>query len=118
MLRGETVKNGDFSDSEEDAVDAVILYFQLTSNFPSWTSRVRSPSPALNFQELPAFQIRVQPNAAHSLLVDQSRLERIYRIDSAFKRSLCIHVNVHVKRMSLLIGDELWIDLEFPHQRR
>jgi len=25
MMRGETVKNGDFSDSEEDAMDAVVV---------------------------------------------------------------------------------------------
>jgi hypothetical protein len=36
MMRRETVKNGDFSDSEENAIDAIVLYFQLTSNFPSW----------------------------------------------------------------------------------
>jgi hypothetical protein len=35
-MGGEAVKNGDFSDSENDAIDAVVLYFQLTSNFPSW----------------------------------------------------------------------------------
>jgi hypothetical protein len=35
MLCGETVKNGDFPDSEEDAIDAVVLYFQSTSDFPS-----------------------------------------------------------------------------------
>jgi hypothetical protein len=28
------------------------FYFQSTSDFPSWTSRVRSPSPALWIQEL------------------------------------------------------------------
>jgi len=39
-MRDETVKSGDFSDSEEDAVDAIVLYFQSTSGFPSWTSRV------------------------------------------------------------------------------
>jgi hypothetical protein len=38
MFCGETVKNGDFSDSEDDAIDAVVLYFQSTPNFPSWTS--------------------------------------------------------------------------------
>jgi len=42
MMRGETVKNGDFSDSEEDAIDAIVLYFQSTSDFPSWTSGLRS----------------------------------------------------------------------------
>jgi hypothetical protein len=29
------------------AIDAIVLYFQSISVFPSWTSRVRSPSPAL-----------------------------------------------------------------------
>src|SRR5437867_4885239 len=29
------------------AVDAIVVCFQSTPNFPSWTSRVRSPSPAL-----------------------------------------------------------------------
>jgi hypothetical protein len=27
-------------------MDAVVLYLQMTSKFPSWTLRVRSPSPA------------------------------------------------------------------------
>jgi len=35
MMRGQTVKNGDFCDSEEGAIDAIVLYFQLTPNFPS-----------------------------------------------------------------------------------
>src|SRR5215831_4601190 len=34
------------------AMDAEVLYLQLTSNFPSWTSRVRSPSPALKINNL------------------------------------------------------------------
>jgi len=25
MMRGETVKNGDFSDSEDDAIDAIVV---------------------------------------------------------------------------------------------
>jgi hypothetical protein len=32
------------------AVDAVVVYFQSTVIFPSWTSRVRPPSPAPSFQ--------------------------------------------------------------------
>jgi hypothetical protein len=28
------------------AVDAIVVYFQSTVIFPSWTSRVRVPSPA------------------------------------------------------------------------
>ena len=35
---------------------AIVLCFQLNANFPSWTSRVRSSSPALNFQERSAFK--------------------------------------------------------------
>jgi hypothetical protein len=37
-------------------IGAVVLCFQLNANFPSWTSRVRSPSPAFSFKELRAFQ--------------------------------------------------------------
>jgi hypothetical protein len=34
------------------AKDAIVHCFQLTANFPSWTSRVRSPPPALSFSNL------------------------------------------------------------------
>src|ERR1039457_5331156 len=34
------------------AVDAIVVYFQSTVIFPSWTSRVRVPSPAPSFQQL------------------------------------------------------------------
>src|SRR5579872_7038656 len=34
------------------AVDAIVLYFQSTVIFPSWTSRVRVPSPAPSFHSL------------------------------------------------------------------
>jgi hypothetical protein len=33
-------------------MDAEVLYLQMTSKFPSWTSRVRSPSPALKTKKL------------------------------------------------------------------
>jgi hypothetical protein len=36
------------------AVDAIVVYIQSTPNFPSWTSRVRSPSPALRIKKLEA----------------------------------------------------------------
>ena len=35
---------------ESIAVDALCVYLQSTIRFPSWTSRVRSPSPAPSFQ--------------------------------------------------------------------
>ena len=33
-----------------NAIDAYVLYKRTRSSFPSWTSRVRSPSPALSNQ--------------------------------------------------------------------
>ena len=41
------------------AEDAIVVCFQSTPNFPSWTSRVRSPSPALQNQQ---FSTHVPPN--------------------------------------------------------
>ena len=35
-----------------DAVDAYVLYLRNTPRFPSWTSRVRSPSPAFRINSL------------------------------------------------------------------
>ena len=35
-----------------NTVDVYVFYFQSTFNFPSWTSRVRSPSPALCIKEV------------------------------------------------------------------
>jgi hypothetical protein len=56
------VKLGVSTYSEMVAVDAIVVCFQSTPNFPSWTSRVRSPSPALLFSVtyffLPAFFTR------------------------------------------------------------
>src|SRR5690349_5079039 len=42
--------------TERTLVNAYVLCLQSPFGFPSWTSRVRSPSPALYFQELPAFR--------------------------------------------------------------
>jgi len=38
--------------SEINTVDVYVFYLQSTFNFPSWTSRVRSPSPALYIKEV------------------------------------------------------------------
>ena len=35
-----------------NTIDGMRVYFQSTPNFPSWTSRVRSPSPALRIKRL------------------------------------------------------------------
>src|SRR5262245_2032172 len=51
---GENSKTRWFSMVRMDAMDAEVLYLQMTSKFPSWTSRVRSPSPALYFQRASA----------------------------------------------------------------
>ena len=34
------------------ALDAIVFYFQSALSFPSWTSRVRTPSPAPFFIDL------------------------------------------------------------------
>src|SRR5215471_19148817 len=47
---GEISKTRWFSMVRMYAMDAEVLYLQMTSKFPSWTSRVRSPSPALSNQ--------------------------------------------------------------------
>ena len=46
------MKTGWFLSPSIDTVDADVLYFQSTVDFPSWTSRVRVPSPAPCFQGL------------------------------------------------------------------
>jgi antitoxin HicB len=43
LQKGRTVKLGVSRCSEMAAVDAIVVCFQSTPNFPSWTSRVRSP---------------------------------------------------------------------------
>ena len=49
-LRGsknQNIENSCVRKTRIDTVDAYVIYFQTKVNFPSWTSRVRSPSPAL-----------------------------------------------------------------------
>ena len=50
-----TAEVAEFLGPECTALDAIILYFQSTSIFLSWTSRVRSPPPAprINSLEMP-----------------------------------------------------------------
>jgi hypothetical protein len=52
--------------------------------------------PLLIFKSFQPSKFECSPNAAHSLLVDQSRLEGIHRINSAFQRGLGIDVDIHV----------------------
>jgi hypothetical protein len=49
-LGSKLLKIGEILSLSIDAVDAYVLYFQSTVDFPSWTSRVRVPSPAPVFQ--------------------------------------------------------------------
>jgi hypothetical protein len=53
-----------FQKTPINTVDVYVFYFQFTFNFPSWTSRVRSPSPALSFQSLTITSFPCSPNAA------------------------------------------------------
>ena len=47
-----SLKIGDAASSEAGTVSAYVLYFQFTAHFPSWMSRVRSPSPAPTIQSV------------------------------------------------------------------
>ena len=58
---GEISKTRWFYMVRMNAVDAYVLYFQMTSKFPSWTSRVRSPSPALKINNLQPSRRRRTP---------------------------------------------------------
>jgi len=52
-LRGsklQNIENSCVRKTRINTMDAYVFYFQSTFNFPSWTSWVRSPSPALSFQ--------------------------------------------------------------------
>jgi len=42
----ENIENTCVTKTRINTVDAYVFYFQSTINFPSWTSRVRSPTPA------------------------------------------------------------------------
>ena len=100
-------------------IGANVLCFQLNANFPSWTSRVRSPSPALKISELQR-PFTALPNnyPVKQKLVDQCRFQLRHSINPAFHRSLRVHVQIHIERMALLIGDDFRINIKFTHQRR
>ena len=51
-LSEQAAKTGCFSSPSVDTVDAKVIDLQSTIHFPSWTSRVRIPSPAPCFQRL------------------------------------------------------------------
>src|SRR2546425_12863938 len=100
-------------------IGAVVLCFQLNANFPSWTSRVRSPSPAFQNHQLGNSSSRFYPiiTQLREPSIPQSRSERFTCIDSAFQRGFGVHVEIHVERMTLLIGDALRIHAELAHER-
>ena len=99
------------------AVDAIVVYIQSTPNFPSWTSRVRSPSPALSKQELTdTAQRAVLQNTPLSIL--DCPLQHVHRFVSSSQVRNRVDILIHVECMPELIRDELWLDLELVHERR
>ena len=96
--------------SEMVAVDAIVVCFQSTPNFPSWTSRVRSPSPALSFEQLSlGLNISVLQNTPLSGL--DCNFELIDGSPAMAEIRDGIDVLIHIQRMPQLIGHELRIDL-------
>jgi hypothetical protein len=55
----------DFVGAELTAVNGLVLYFQSKRRFPSWTSRVRVPSPAPSFQSLPRTSKNPESDRVH-----------------------------------------------------
>jgi Recombinase len=85
--------------------------------FPSWTSRVRSPSPA------PAFSITsrscfksVLQNTPLSL--EHGGFHAVQGFLADPKRGFAVDVEIHVHRVPELVCYDLWIKLQFSHQRR
>src|SRR5207237_5883903 len=52
-------------------MDAIVVYFQSTSNFPSWTSRVRSRLPLFNLKPYSCFTYPVVRLDTLQVLLDQ-----------------------------------------------
>src|SRR5882724_1970634 len=95
-----------------------MFYIQSTTDFPSWTSRVRSPSPALLNQQLGKFASRFYPiiTQLRGTSIHKGRSEDLNRLDSAFQRRFGVNVQIHVQGVSLLIRDNLWINAEPSHK--
>ena len=91
-------------------IGAVVLCFQLNANFPSWTSPVRSRSPALSFEPLSlGLNISVLQNTPLSGL--DCALELIDGGATIAQIRDGVDVLIHIQRMAQLIGHQLRIDL-------
>ena len=99
-------------------VDANVVCFQSTSIFPSWTSRVRSPSPAFKINNIQPSENSLCHFVPHSSSIHERRFKGFYRLDTLFQRRLCINIEIYIQGVSELICNDLRIHLFFPHQRR
>src|SRR2546425_6677567 len=103
--KGRTMKLCVSTYSEMVAVDAIVVYIQSTPNFPSWTSRVRSPSPALSKQELTdSGKLGVLQNTP--LSISERLLKLVHRFLPQSEIRDCVHVLIHIERVPQLISDE------------
>src|SRR5205809_2941989 len=90
---------------------------QSTTDFPSWTSRVRSRSPAFSFEQLSlGLNISVLRNTPLSGL--DCDFELVDRSAAMAKIRNGVDVLIYIQRMSQLIGHKLRIDLQLVHERR
>src|SRR6185437_16738416 len=96
--------------SECTAMAALVLYFQLNYVFPSWTSRVRSPSPAPCFQWFTSLGQNALPRltsfAKHTHKIGLKL--RGFRLPFR-DLTLDVFLNVSPHPMTLLVGDDLGV---------
>src|SRR2546425_5576307 len=97
-----------------NAIDAYVLYKQTRSRFPSWTSPVRSRSPALRFKSLRQPEKVLLQNAPLSDL--ERRFQNINCFLPPLQRHLRVDVLIHIERVAQLIGYRLRIDIQSFHQ--
>jgi len=105
-----------FRYAEQHARTRNIFNLRFMATFPSWTSRVRSPSPALRFNKLQAIQkwrtsksldkefIRQPPPAFPQLPVFERDSDRV-------------DILVHIKRVTELVRYQFGVNLEFVYER-
>src|SRR5690349_22202246 len=89
------------------------------ASFPSWTSPVRSRSPALSFQRLGSHSSRRyrKITALSGISVDQRRFQLLNSFNPAFETRLGVDVQVPVEGMALLISDDFRVDVLIAHKR-
>ena len=94
---------------------AYFLYFLKTTKFPSWTSPVRTRSPAPTFQSLASIQTTVGSNWLH-LVYCEGRLQLVHRFAAALERSPGVDIFVYINGVPHLFGANLWIDIKLLHE--